>query len=106
MMARPFASETVAALAVWRLKCSVVAHVIAGPRRSPRPCSNRACSDAGGPADSRPICETSGRLAQPKDDSSNDEPEVVMSKVRAARSSEDGLGPCDRQSGKAIVSKS
>jgi hypothetical protein len=36
MLARPFDSETVVARAVCRLKCSVVATVTAGPRRSPR----------------------------------------------------------------------
>jgi hypothetical protein len=36
MLARPFASEIVAARAVWRLKCSVVAIVTAGPSRSPK----------------------------------------------------------------------
>src|ERR687894_602015 len=35
MIARPFASETVAARAVCRLKCSVVAKLIAAARRSP-----------------------------------------------------------------------
>src|SRR5436190_16596188 len=36
MLARPFASEIVPARAVCRLKCSVVAKVTAGPKRSPR----------------------------------------------------------------------
>src|SRR3954469_5664028 len=35
MLARPLASETVMARAVWRLKCSVVAKATAGARRSP-----------------------------------------------------------------------
>src|ERR671917_886909 len=35
MIARPFASETVAARAVCRLKCSVVAKLTAAARRSP-----------------------------------------------------------------------
>ena len=40
--ARPFASEMVAARAVWRLKCSVVAMLTAGPSRSPKPWASSA----------------------------------------------------------------
>ena len=42
MLARPFASETVAAGADWRLKCSVVAKLTAAPRRSPNACASGA----------------------------------------------------------------
>jgi hypothetical protein len=45
MLARPLASETVTARAVWRLKCSVVANVAAGPRRPERISANRAIGE-------------------------------------------------------------
>src|SRR5690349_2217064 len=46
MLARPWASDTVLARAVWRLKCSVVAQLIAGPRRSPSASTSRGWSGA------------------------------------------------------------
>src|SRR4051812_45604462 len=46
MLARPLASDTVLARAVWRLKCSVVTQVIAGPRRSPSASTSRVWSGA------------------------------------------------------------
>src|SRR4051812_44080266 len=47
MLARPFASETVIARAVWRLKCSVVANVAANPTRPPRSCASAGWADDG-----------------------------------------------------------
>ena len=45
MLARPFASDTVSARAVCRLKCSVVANVAAGPAPGPRAAAGASGSD-------------------------------------------------------------
>jgi len=74
MLARPFASETVATRAVCRLKCSVVANVTAGPRRSPNRRASRAWSDAPDAVDSV-------------------EPLVGRMESEHATASEDRLGP-------------
>jgi hypothetical protein len=51
MLVRPSLSETVIERAVWRLKCSVVANVAAGPRRPERVSASRAWPKLGESAD-------------------------------------------------------
>src|SRR4051812_41282357 len=73
MLARPLASETVMARAVWRLKCSVVANVTAGARRSP---NARAAAAS--------LADTSGRWS--------DERGAGKSELRQRADSEHGAG--------------